>query len=409
MKNNRLIFYFFGEVGNYDHYNPAYVCNKEHTPEILYIISLNEPFSISKYEIANILNISEKIFDDIINNLQLIKAIEVKDNTYRINFPIFLEKDVIKMENYLSNIAEVMGDKIISLRNVLNKNLLNLECVKYHSKERILYHIICDYIFDGAAFDFFTERNIFCTSKLQPGNRDYIIVGYEDSKVVETHSNKLLCSSNNYRSSGFVFNSFGDSNGSRKDIYRFFRLIQKSIDTSTPFHDLNIAYNRVIDDMNKEIVRSCGELISNILYKNTDYTQLTEKEKNLVSFLKELEYVDINAADNSILINVPLFYASEKAIIEDISDTILSEVFPVVREVFENFQTNASDLTAVSHKVDIKEIANELWHQIFGSANEYLVKKGFVALPHNIDGEGRYMRSLTITDSQYLFLVKDQS
>lgn len=400
MKNNKLNLYYFGDTGNYDRYNPAYVCSKEDAYEILYIIASNEPFSISKYEIVNSLNISEEKFDDIINSLQLIDAIEVNDNTFRIKFPVFLEEDVIKMEGYLSNIGQVIGDKIISLSNELNEKLSNLECAKYHSKDRILYHIICDDIFDGTAFDFFTEKNIFSTSKLQPGNRNYIIVGYEDSKIVETHSDKLLCSSNNYESSGFVFNSFGDSNGSRKDMYRTFRLIQKSIDNATPFHGLNIAYNRVMDDMNKEIARSCGQLISNIISKNTKYNQLTEKEKNLVDFLKELEYVEINEFTNSILVNVPLFYASEKTIIEDISDTILLELFLVLREIFQNFESNAADLTSVRHKVDIKEIANELWHQIFGSTNEYLVKKGFVALPNNIDGEGRYLKSITITQSK---------
>lgn len=397
MKNNRLNFYYFGEVGKYDHYNPAYVCNREHAPEILYIIASNEPFSISNYEIFNILNISEGKLDDIINNLQLINAIEVKNNTFRINFPVFLEDDVMKMEGYLSNIGQVIGDEIISLGNIIDHKLSNLECAKYHSKERILYHIICDKIFDGTAFEFFTEKNIFSSSKLQPGNRDYIIVGYEDSETVEAHSNKLLCSSNNYRNSGFVFNSFGDSNGSRRDMYRFFRLIQKSIDNATPFHDLNIAYNRVVDDMNKQIAKTCAELISSIVSKKTKYNQLTEIEKNLINFLKELNYVDINEVNNSILIKVPLFYESDATIIEEISDTILFELFPVVRDVFEKFKINASDLTSMRHKVDIKEIANELWHQIFGSINEYLVEKEFVALPNNIDGEGRYLRSLTIT------------
>ncbi|MBU3128621.1 hypothetical protein [Clostridium tagluense] len=158
-------------------------------------------------------------------------------------------------------------------------------------------------------------------------------------------------------------------------MYRFFRLIQKGIDNETPFHDLNIGYNTIIDDMNKEIVRKCGKLISNIINKDTKYNELTLKEKNLVSILKELGYADINQVNKSILINVPLFYASEKTIIEDISDTILLELYPVVRNFFENFKINVSNLTSIRHMVDIKEISNELWHQIFGSTNEYLVKK----------------------------------
>ncbi len=395
MKNKKLNFFYFGEDSNYGNYNPDYICNTNHAPEILYLIASNEPFSISKYEIVKILNMSEEKLDDTISNLQLINAIEVKDDTFKIKFPVFLEEDVIKMEGYLSNIGQVIGDKIISLSNVINQKLLNLECSKYHSKERILYHIICEDIFDHTALAFFTKRNIFSTSKLQPDDRTYIRVAYEDIKTVDLPSSKLIYIRNSYSSYGL--NWYGHSNDSSKDMYRFFRLIQKGIDNETPFHDLNIGYNTIIDDMNKEIARKCGELIVNVISKDAKCNELTVKEKSLVSILKELGYADINQVNKSILINVPLFYASEKTIIEDISDTILFELYPVVREFFENFEINVSDLTSIRHMLDIKEISNELWHQIFGSTNEYLVKKKFIELPHNGGGESLYLRSITTT------------
>lgn len=396
MKNAKLNFYFFGNIGEYDSYNPANVCNKEYASEILYLIAKNEPFSTSKFELSKLLNIKEETVQNIINNLELINAIEIKDNTYRIKFPIFLQQDVIEMENYINDIGEIIGNKIIEIQDVIYKKVSELRCSKFHSYERILYHIICDKIFDGTAFEFFTERNTFCSSKLQPGNRDYIIVAYEDSELVEKHSNKLLCSSNNYRSSGFTFNSFGDLNGLRKDMYRIFRLVQESVDNASPFNKLNISYNRVLDNMNREIVSECGILICNVINNEIKYNQLSEKEKNLAKFLNELEYIDIND-DNTISINIPVFYDFEiSTVFRELSDTILISIFPIVKEVFDNFQVNAAKLTPIRHRIDIKETANELWHQIFGATNEYLVKKGFVALPDNIDGQGRYLKSLVI-------------
>ncbi len=397
MNNSKLNMYFFGDSGDYDCYNPAYVCGIEYTSEILYLIASKQPFSISKSEIANHLNIEDEIITDIIHNLELINAIEVKTNTFRIKFPVFLEEDVIKMEKYINNIGEVIGKKIVSLREILYKKISHLRCSKWHSNERILYHIICDKVFDDTAFDFFAERNTFCTSKSQPGNRDYIIVAYEDSEAVEKHSNKLLCSSNNYRNSGFTFNSFGDSNGSRKDMFRFFRLIQTNVDNESPFHELNVSYIKILDNMNSEIATKCGELMCYIISNNIKYNQLTEKEKDSAKFLKELGYIDIDNLDNSIAINIPVFYEFENTpVIKSLSDIILTNIFPIVEEVFENFKGNSSELTSVRHNVDIKEIANELWHQIFGATNEYLVKEGFVASPCAIDGEGRYLRSITV-------------
>lgn len=39
------------------------------------------------------------------------------------------------------------------------------------------------------------------------------------------------------------------------------------------------------------------------------------------------------------------------------------------------------------------EVANEIYHSIFGEVNEALVRSGLVAEPEAISGEGRYFRS----------------
>lgn len=397
MTNTKLNFYFFGEIGDYDNYNPAYVCNQEYASEILYLIAKSEPFSISKFQISKILDIEENIVEYITSSLEFINAIEIKDSAYRTKFPIFLEEDIINIENCITNIGEIIGNRIIEMKDVLYKKVSELTCSKDYTYERILYHIICDKIFDGTAFEFFAEKNTFCVSKQQPGNRDYIIVAYEDSKLVEKHSNNILCSSNNYISSGFVFNSFGDSNGLRKDMYRFFRIAQKNIVNISQFGKVNISYNRILDNMNREIAYECGVLIRNIIDNKIEYSQLGENDKNLLQFLSELEYIDLSMNENTISINIPIFYDIEiDTIIKEISDIILLNIYPIVKEIFENFELKETKLTSIRHKVDIKETANELWHQIFGAANEYLVKAGFVACPDNIEGEGRYFRSFVM-------------
>ncbi|MDU4891438.1 MAG: hypothetical protein E6344_15000 [Clostridium sp.] len=397
MINRKLNFYFFGEIGEYDKYNPEFVCNREYASEILYIIAKNKPFTISRFEIAKLLNIKDEVVANNINNLELINAIEVKNNSYQVKFPIILEKDIEEIEKYIYKVGEVIGKKIIDIKDVLYAKVSQLRCFKHYTYDRILYHIICDKIFDGTAFEFFTKRNTFCSSKLQPGNRNYIIVAYEDSKLVEKHSNKILCSSNNYRSSEFSFNSFGDLNGLRKDMFRFFRLTQKSIHSASPFDKVNIAYNNVLDRMNKKIAYECGNLIRSVIEKDITYSQLSEQEKSIAQFLQELEYISINE-DNSISVNITVFYDFEVATtIKELSDIILENIFPIVKEIFDSFKINVSEITPVRHNVDIKETANELWHQIFGATNEYLVKEGFVATPNNIDGQGRYLRSLTIS------------
>ena len=50
-------------------------------------------------------------------------------------------------------------------------------------------------------------------------------------------------------------------------------------------------------------------------------------------------------------------------------------------------------LSAIAHGVDVRDIANEIYHLIFGETNEILVRSGLVSTPPYYPGEGRYFRS----------------
>lgn len=391
--NKKLNLYYFGDIGVYDEYCPDYVCSKTYASEILYIIAENKPFTISDQEIIKTLKIEEDHFKNVISSLQNINLIDVKDNTYKVNFPVFLEKDLVILDRKLENIGNIIGDKIINNSELIYSKIKGLTSTSTFSKERLLYHIICDSIFDGTAFDYFSETDLFCISKSQPGNRDYIVIAYEDNKNVEAHSNNLLCSSNNFRTNRFNFNSFGDSNGNRKDMYRVFRITQQSLENATNYESLNLSYIKILDVKNREISEQCGELILKIHDTNVIYEELTDTEKYLATFLIELNYLKIDEKSNFLRLEVPIIKESDIAIIDELSLIILDDIFDVVKDLFSSFEVGTSDLTAIKHEVNIKEIANELWHQIFGLTNEYLGTVGFVESPNHIVGEGRYLKS----------------
>lgn len=394
--NKKLNIYFFGDNGPYDEFNPGYVCTKEFVPKILYLIACNEPYSISKDEIIKIIKIDEEGFNSIIESLKRINAIDIIQKKYKLNFPVFLEEDMPLLDKYFDNVGEIIGSKIIEIKEQVYEKLPKLSNYSFFSKERLLYHVICDDIFDGTAFDFFEKKNIFSPSKIQPGNRDYIIFGYEDSPIVEKHSNKILCSSNNYSSKSFVFNSFGDSDGTRKDMFRFFRQTEKNLESATPFNELNLDYIKLIEHKNSEIAETCGEMVWKSYKNQIVYNQLSKIEKDTVKFLEGLGYLTINGKDSTIVCNVPVFQRSDNEIINEISDIVLNEIFEIVKTTFDRFEEEAIELTAIKHEVSIKEIAIELWHQVFGFTNEYLAKIGIVQSPEYINGEGRYLRSFSI-------------
>lgn len=393
--NKRINLYYFGDIGSYDEYCPAFVCNKNFVPEILYLIAKNKPFTITKEEISNILDIESDRFEKLISSLIKINLINMKDNTYKVNFPIFLKEDLEVLDKNLNDIGKILSDIIIKNKEAIYSRIVNLSSYDVFSKERLLYHIICDKIFDGAAFEYFNEKGLFCVSKGQPGQRDYIAVGYEDSEEVESHSNKLLCSSNNFRSDNFTFNSFGNSNGNRKDMYRFFRMTEKALEASTNSQELNISYIKLLHSKNEEIADQCGHLILKLLKSEINYLKLKKTEQELLDFLKNLNYVDFNEERPIISLKVPIFTKSDRKIVDEISRIILNLIYDTVKEVLLGFNSSAKELTAIQHGVDIKEISNELWHQIFGLTNEYLAGTGFVEAPKYIEGQGRYLQSFS--------------
>ncbi|WP_346962129.1 hypothetical protein [Clostridium sp.] len=392
----RLNLYYFGDIGVYDKYNPAYVCDENFASEILYIIAENEPFSTSKGDMIETLNIDKGDVERVIDNLKRINAVEEKNGKYKINFPIFLKRDIKIMDTFLKNVGKEIGDIIIKIKPLIIQKLKNLSSYKTFDEERLLYHIICDMIFDGIAFDFFEEKDVFTASKVQSGNRNYIIIGYEDSYSVDSYSNKLLCSSNNYGSNNFIFNSFGDSNGVRKDMYRFFRMTQQSIKNSTPFQDTNLTYIKIIDKVNKDTVEKCGQLVLRVFSEATNYNELSSEDKELAIFLKDMDYINIDETSNKLYCNVPIFQEEDMKIVTEISEIILTEILEIVKSTLSSLEKDSKDLTAIKHKVNIKEVGNELWHQIFGRANEELISRGIVAKPYSSEQEGRYLRSMKI-------------
>jgi hypothetical protein len=181
-------------------------------------------------------------------------------------------------------------------------------------------------------------------------------------------------------------------------MFRFFRKVIKSLENTTPSNALNFAYIKLIEDRNHELAESCGELLWSIYKGKIEFSKLSCSEKDLAYFLHSLEYILIDETKDTVLCNVPVFERVDNQVINEISELILSDICNVVKTALEDFEKNASDLTPIKHKVNIKEVSIELWHQVFGFTNEYLVEQNFVEKPLHRKGEGRYLRSFGIKD-----------
>ena len=90
---------------------------------------------------------------------------------------------------------------------------------------------------------------------------------------------------------------------------------------------------------------------------------------------------------------VPVFSPEDMPAIEHLASLaeayLDAEVERTLLEALDNL-----NVTAVLHGVPPKEIANELYHVLFGGINEEAVKRGLVAAPPDKPGEGRYLKCI---------------
>lgn len=395
MNSGKLDLFYFGDIGKEDASNPSYVCAQKYAAETLFLIASRAPYELSMGEIARFLGVERETVQPIIDSLLRIKAIERRDDTYRICFPAFLQGDVQRMKGILSSASDSIARTLERLSSQLVPIAQRFRCHKQFSVGRILYHVICDSVFDDRAFAYFEKEKLLCTSKPQPGNRDYLMIGIEACEEVAQSSNLLLCSSNNYACDGIRFNSFGDLCGRRKDMYRFTRIFDSEPHELAHFLDRSEDIEMLLSSDTEDIASRCSRMVRGIISSDVYWTDLAEDAETAL-LLSELGYISGRQQNNRISMMVPAFYQDEQPLIIAVGDIVLPQIDDAVKRTFDSFSMRAGDFTAVKHMVDIKEIGNELWHQIFGLTNEHLAKTGFVDKPQHVDGQGRFFRSIRV-------------
>lgn len=386
--NKKIDLFHFGDCGLLDKYNPVKLYNEKYISELLYLIASGNQYEYNSFDLANILNVRHEIIEQKLGKLNELNMIESKQGYYRICFTIFLNRDINYIKEISKKVAHEIGDIILDNKTEILDLVEGMKIKENFDANRILYHLIGDRVFDGVALDYFANKGLFSIYKLQPDNRNYILVAYESSDEIREFSKGLLCSSNNKKSGKYCFNSFGDGAGNRKDMYRFLRQNQLAIDKSTANHRLNEIYNEINDKYNLKLLNTFGERLEKIFEGEYVFDVYSD-------FMREIGYLDYTQ-DNMIKIKVPVFKDHDREIQRKIENLVLEIIDNKVCTLFQGKNDILSNLTPVRHNVAIEEISNELWHLVFGEINEYLIKKEFFARPKCIDNQGSFFQSIYI-------------
>lgn len=291
-------------------------------------------------------------------------ALRKEDGMLLFDTPVFLREDAVPLRNCIASqaaqLAEQMMPAIPRIRACCE------EIANGFPVEINLYHILCGMVFDGLFFDYLTRHGALATSRIHPSGLDYLSVIYEKCEELDAFSDGLLCSYNRFTDGTCSLQSFGDANGDRFDFYRYSRLLESG---KLPPRFGNVP--RLPDK---------AYLLSQV----RELVEHGSCDPDVLVLLTKFGYVANGKPC------VPVFTRSALAAAEQIEGIVEESI----GDAFIRALTDVPNITAARHGVSPAEIANELYHILFGSVNEELVARGIVASPPHIPGEGRYLRCI---------------
>ena len=356
MKFNKYYFENYAIDTPFDENNPRYVLSQDGVDTILEKIIVAMPYSLKKEDF-------EKV--ELVEALLHVDVLQEKDGKLGMAVPFFVKKDADALKELSKGIAHKIVNKLLGQKEKIIERIQKID--NGYSHDRNLYHILCGYIFDGLMFDFLEEKQLVTTSCVHDSGLDYLVILYEDADELNEYSDKLLCSYNRLIVKGKGFVSFGDSDGNRRDFYRYMRL--KELGELT------------------ELERRFANFEPEELVKN--FVKILEKQQVEEQYIEVYEYFDYYRNGQII---VPVYNQNSYKVADELYKYVLQIAKDEIVDALSTIKKN-TNLTAVTHEVEVKDIANEIYHLIFGEVNELLVQNGMVAEPMQVAGEGRYLKS----------------
>lgn len=381
--NTLNIFYFDNEMGNFDEFNPRFVMEQEHVKNIIKFLAENEPYSVTLDKLVESFNVEKQSIIDAISLLKNISAIKENNKTFALNFPFFTSQDCKLIKKLVTNNLSTAKEFWSSTIHFFGKKL---KCVYPTIDEKInLYHILCGKVFDGSIFDYLEKHNLLKQSYPKKNDRDFIIIGYENSIYCNKFNSDLFCSFNHARYGNESLSSFGNAHGDRFDFFRYFKLREK-----------NSLYGKFLN-VHKYLKSYSPSIIT------SNSLEIIKQINSSSAFAKSDFYnalIAFGYINNTAQITVPVFdnYIKKcsgfsEFVFKKIGDFIANSLAQIKNIIL------TSKISCVKHGVDIDELCNELWHIYFGLLNKFLIEKKIVAKPQQFYNQGQYLKCIYLSNS----------
>ena len=318
---------------------------------------------------------------DFLESLEAIGLLRSSGEGIFFDCPVFLRQDAAALRAVLETQARTCVEKLMECWQEFSACCAKIQ--NGRSVRENLYHILCGMLFDGLFFYFLSASGAVSTSRVHPTGLDYLLIVYERCAELDALSKSLLCSYNRVSNGKCALQSFGDSRGCRWDFYRFFRGLEENMNSSRYGAEKELLFGLEGDSLEDKKAYVLQQVLSLV--------QSGRCDRGVEALLERFRYWHNGQ------FMVPVYLPQHRPVILEL-ETILEEMLGTeIRRALENC-AGAGELTAVAHGANPVELANELYHLLFGTINGMLVSKGLVLAPHDYPGEGCYRKSIQIDD-----------
>ncbi len=119
-----------------------------------------------------------------------------------------------------------------------------------------------------------------------------------------------------------------------------------------------------------------------------------ENQDILLSFLNKLNY--ISQEGKKYKVKIPVFLPQDEKIINEINKRTAKIVCDFLAQNYLEIKDDLSKIRPVLNKVSFEEVFVDVWHNIFGYCNMFLVEKGFMYNPPETPYHARYLCWITV-------------
>ena len=296
-----------------------------------------------------------------------------ESSKYFLNFTLLTAADVNHLKSVSRRYARSLAETILGQRQQYEA-LFDEYPVKEIAKETIAYLVIGCFALDWDGLDLTAQKGYrTASSRIRPGDNRYTPWAYENTPGV---LQGLYWGSHSNYFEDVAITTFGDHHATPRMglpdvIWRMDNGVRQAALPESIRHAAEILKPADWDDE--------SEALGHLMLASRAGRAIDASAQQQ-AFLESINYVQ-RVADRHHA-SVPVFSSVDKDWIMEARQLTWRVMDTWLAENYESAQAELNDLTPIKHGVPYEIVFTQIWHYLFGTANQILVEEGFFSDPY---------------------------